>query len=1295
MITLYDRGGGVVVQALIVDDTSYRYRALMGDNVLTLYFSLPEHLEVPVGSWCEFQGERYTLQAPEDLKMQHRRAFEYTLKMQSAGASAGGWMFRNPIDGRLEFPLTAQPQEHLQMIVDNLNAHGDGGSWSVGECITGVEKLVNYSYNSCLDALSLVAEAFETEYEINGRVVSLRKVEYNADSPLPLSYGRGHGFKSGVGRTSTDAPLGRLYIQGGDRNIDPSKYPSKTLLLPSSGTLGYDGEHFSDESGYDTSKGRMYRVVDGSRYSIERVGAEGTQEASLDCTEIYPSREGTVSALVVVDESKNFYDFTDDSIPDTLNYNDYQIVGETMTVIFQSGMLAGREFDVIYHPTATGSTENGTYKAGKRFEIVPQELDGYPMPDVNTGYVPAVGDKYAIFHCNLPTDYFTDTTFGAEWKMMREAVKYLYENEGQKYTFTGTLDGIWAREHWEEIRDRLKVGSYIAFSDNSFCPIPMLLRIKGIKDYVNSPHSPEIEISNESATAGLLSLLRQIENRGRVQIAENYRRSEYFTKRTFRDAKQTMTMLSKALLKQFTESISPVSVQTMQMLLGDESLQVRFVKNFTDPINVDRDFAIYYDKDTHTMKAHGGTATTGTILQHLTLDINTLSSRHSASEYHFWPLPAWTSEALNTDENKDKSYYLYAVCPKDGGTGALGLYENAREMDAGGTNYNFLLGIVNSADEDGQRSFVSLYGFTEILPGQITTERIVSANGQSYFDMRGDSLKLGDKLSYNVDGDGVLRIKGTIVQSQGGAESYIGCFRGPFQSSYTYYEGDEVTYTTNGLTSTYRFIGSSPARGVYPTSSSYWQVIAAGSRGADGIDGVDGTDGANGRDGKDGADGRDGNDGADAPYYEMRYAVNGSTTSAPSLSKTSLEPLGWSTVQPAVGSVGEYLWMTTAKKSADGQTLLEQWSTPIRVTPYDGKDGQDGKQGPSPVLVFRGNYDASATYYGTDKRLDCVKYGETYYIARIDAGEFSGVLPTNTGKWNSFGASFESVATKLLLAEHANIGDWYLSDGKIVSTIDANYATKVILDALNNQILLQRGTRSININAVQPEIVFHTEYGGTQSDAGIPITLQIDGYNGKISMGDNDARYHTEISPDGIYVKRAGVDADHEALSWGYNHRASIVGLGYGNVAKGSTLAEFQNLVAGIYGRAQNSGTAPAFGGYFTSIYSQSLTLGIAGISNSSPSSTWLPRDVGIVIGVGTSGTKTVYLPTDAEEGQIIRIIQVMRGTIRVDTDNGEKIYDDQTENDYFNVYAGATLECVRANWTSTSAWVVRLYATT
>lgn len=84
--------------------------------------------------------------------------------------------------------------------------------------------------------------------------------------------------------------------------------------------------------------------------------------------------------------------------------------------------------------------------------------------------------------------------------------------------------------------------------------------------------------------------------------------------------------------------------------------------------------------------------------------------------------------------------------------------------------------------------------------------------------------------------------------------------------------------------------------------------------------------------------------------------------------------------------------------------------------------GDQGPQGFSPVVTYQGKYDSTKTYCGNEYRLDAVKYNGGYYIAKITAGMFAGYSPgDNTPYWRAFGASFESVATALLLAEEATI----------------------------------------------------------------------------------------------------------------------------------------------------------------------------------------------------------------------------------------------------------------------------------
>lgn len=99
-----------------------------------------------------------------------------------------------------------------------------------------------------------------------------------------------------------------------------------------------------------------------------------------------------------------------------------------------------------------------------------------------------------------------------------------------------------------------------------------------------------------------------------------------------------------------------------------------------------------------------------------------------------------------------------------------------------------------------------------------------------------------------------------------------------------------------------------------------------------------------------------------------------------------------------------------------------------------GAQGEQGATGPQgPAQVFRGIFSRASTYYGNEDRVDVVKYGSNYYVAKTTAGSFSGMLPTNTGYWTYYGAQFDSIATGLLLAENANIAGWVFRNNRLES----------------------------------------------------------------------------------------------------------------------------------------------------------------------------------------------------------------------------------------------------------------------
>ncbi len=1300
---------------ILVDTSSYRYTALQNVGTLYLYFASEEFINIPVGAYCIYKNITYYLMDPDDFKKKSSRNFEYTLVMYDIGAILGKYKCRDIVSKRLKFDYTAKPHEHLQLIVDNLNMRDSG--WKVGECIEAEEKTINYNHIFCSEALPTIADTFKTEYEIDPAIktIHLRKVEYNKGEPLPLEYGKDKGFVPGLGRSNKDGnrPVTILYVQGGEQNIDFSKYGSKELLLPKNQRLEYEG--------------RAY-VSDAEGLYIKRADTTLTdvQEDSLDCSHISPKRVGSVSNVVVSDKEKNFYDFIDSSIPDDLNFEDYVIEGNNMTVIFQSGMLAGsnKEFEVKY-----------VHKE-RKFLITPQEIDGQIMP--NDIYKPNLGDKYAVFGIQLPDAYICNnsTKEGASWDMFREAAKYLYENEDPKFTFKGELDSIYSKKRWLSIGGKIKLGGYILFKDPQFIPEGIKIRITSIKEYIHRPYSPIIELSNTTTGATVSSELNKIES-NEVKTDNQYKNSIQFTKRRFRDAKETISMLNDALLH-FSGSISPISVQTMSLLVGDESLQFRFVNNKTNPTQVE--YLVTYDSKKKVLSAPGG------ILQHMTIGIDTLSSGHKASEYKFWDIEKYTSPTLT----ETVGYYLYVKANKNGTTGSYVLSKNAIKLEGVEGYYHFLVGILNSEFEE-DRSFVELFGFTEILPGRITTDRIVSSDGLNFMDFVNNAFRVGNSDSYfdwNTKGDKKLRLKGTIVQSESGDESPIGCFRGVYDNSYTYYWGDEVIYDDGTGYSMYRFVSKNPVKGISPNNSNYWIIVAQRGVGISNTDVLyaisssnttaptsgwqttapawkDGyyiwsktkvvyTDGdivytdaacitgGKGETGNGissiieqyylsssatsllngswsnsrptwkngwyiwtrsvinytngnsitteaicvtGEKGETGDDGINGDYFEYRYAVNGSRSTPPSLSKTSRNPSGWSTTVPTVGNL-QYLWFTVAKINGETNSLIQNWSTPARQTPYDGVDGRNGDTGPT--MVYRGVYGSSKVYYGTSKRVDAVKYNGHYYVARVDAGNgFQNHVPTDTAYWNDFGAEFESIATNLLLAEGANIGDWFMSGGKIVSTLlDGN---KIILDASMARILIESSCSGGDYS--------ESQYQGSK--------ITIDANNGLIEARSKSNSRVAYMSPTGIFCNNAETQAVSAIL--GYTHKASIVGLGFGTVNKSDWNNE--NFLAGVYGRASNSGTAPAYGGFFQNLMAAGLFLHRKAIEESS-SSVYLSETDSLVIGYSRN-QQIVYLPSDGVIGRTIFFKQWWTGYMRVYPRSGNVLYDDHTQNDYYDIGEG------------------------
>jgi hypothetical protein len=998
------------------EDSSSQRVVHMGENVLNLTFRTTSALDLRINDYVVFENTTYKFKTLCNPTRKSRHEFEYTCQLFSPQYDLQDVIFIfedetgvGVLDETVHICETASI--HLQQIVKCIKAvHPE---WTVGDIEqTSEAKYVAYTEMNCLEALQHMAEEFNVEYWITGTSISIGKKKYG--NPINFKYGKGNALYELSRQNQDGRVITALRVRGSDRNIDSSKYGSKYLHLP-------NNEHY------------VYQNVD--KY--------GMIQDRMSFPDIYPrlihKNPGDPGAITSVrqDEDGIWY-VKDDNINKVFpDLNIELLDSQVLAVHFQTGQLGGVKIDANWHKD-TGEYEllTGDYGLG-------QDVPALPT------FIPSVGDLYLLSNLKMPQAYF-DMAEQELYEAGAEAIKQLCE---QKVSYKGPVNPLFFRLLGETI----ETGRAVVVEDDAIVDGEgsVELRIQAYTRSINDDLTLDIEISDTLYVSRIAAIENTIqENKNDADQKIQY--GDAYTIRRFRDAKETMTLLENAQLN-FSESINPVAVQTMQLLVGDESLQFRYVNSRVNPVEVDD--TMTYNNDTRMFRTSGTE-----IIQHMTLGIDTLSPSHTASEYKFWDISP-IAELIPDSAAR----YVYLKCSKTNENGSYVLSKTSIAMEAVSGYYHFLAAILNS-EYEGTRSFVPMYGFTEITPGQMRVNKIINTDGTQFWDMLNKRFRIGDSNSYvswNVDKANQLVIKGTILQSgttvqnPDGETDYIGIDRGNWVANTTYYPGDLVKYSDGSI---YKCIRQ--AYNIEPSVPAYWKLqISAG------------TDG-----------------GATKNIYR-RNATQPATPYGNA-------PANWYFAPPA-GT--DPLWMSEATFNSAGMNI-SGWSTPVRITGDEGRGYMyayfpsdnlnaptsgpstpgsitgswiaepnfNGKRfiyysqcvkengawkswstpllyarlpengDPGPAIVFRGKWEdiAPATFYNNAARRDVIatSWGR-YYIYQGKDGEKIG--PNESWDWDKmwefFGAQFSSVATDLLLAVNANIGGWIFKNQQLESQSNGAY----------------------------------------------------------------------------------------------------------------------------------------------------------------------------------------------------------------------------------------------------------------
>ena len=250
---------------------------------------------------------------------------------------------------------------------------------------------------------------------------------------------------------------------------------------------------------------------------------------------------------------------------------------------------------------------------------------------------------------------------------------------------------------------------------------------------------------------------------------------EYVTKRNWEDLMQTKEALENAQLEGFTENITPITVNTMQMVVGTQNLQFDFITSLKNDTIVSP--GLYINESGQLVCPRG-------FIKHYTLfGPESIKPETSIEYYARWAINGDNGGdyvLLDLDE-KDKPYYVYLrvnttgykditdddvtqnteADPKGQNTGDWFVSTQSHTIDEEEGCAYLLVALITGSNSGG-RSIGYLNGFTEILPGQITAYVFKTADGSQYLDFLNNKFRIGNNDQY-IDWNGEsLSIKGRL-----------------------------------------------------------------------------------------------------------------------------------------------------------------------------------------------------------------------------------------------------------------------------------------------------------------------------------------------------------------------------------------------------------------------------------------------------------------------------------------------------------------------------------------------------
>jgi hypothetical protein len=562
MLTVNIYRDSTLILSVEPNETSNIQQRIMSDNLLTLQFDLNSMVELKVGDYTLVYGTTFLIHSTKLPTITKKSQYLYEYDVQMVGTQ---YLLQNAqylflgADNNLtqpDFSLYGTANDFIDLLISN--AARTGIAWTKGGVVESEYKNLTFSAVDCLAALGTLAEAFGTEWYVEGTTVNLAQKQQQ--TPYTFLYGKHKGMYE-IKRTPSSANTlaTRLYVFGGETNI-PLNYRngSTRLLLPAvadpklvsnityvvtnnnngTETITFDWDAPTDDS--VTAVTIMYRYVasfnpfslnTGSKNAPRSITVpNGTYEvqfrseltggATLSTGSIYVNNSNPYPIFppslqqAYIEHNTNLFGI----IEQTLIFNDiyphrtgivtgfditdfYSFTDSSIDFDINAQLLPGTSAKVVFN---TGQLAGYTFEIN-RYNNVTKTITINKNKDEKTLDIPSdllhmqIGDEYVLVDIVMPQSYISN----AESLLLVKAQDYLNTYSEPAYNYSGECDPIYFRAK----NIKLNYGDIVRIKDTEL-NVYRAFRIISITKPLTDEYAFTIELGDAIAT----SIITQLSN---------------------------------------------------------------------------------------------------------------------------------------------------------------------------------------------------------------------------------------------------------------------------------------------------------------------------------------------------------------------------------------------------------------------------------------------------------------------------------------------------------------------------------------------------------------------------------------------------------------------------------------------------------------------------------------------------------------------------------------------------------------------------------------------------------------